>query len=540
MLRKFPLKISKLLSLLLTLSCVSGATYAAEVPRLLLCFYVEGMQLDLVNSYSPAFVSQGKGIERLFKQGVLYPKVEWNIVAPNASSALATLASGSFPSSHGVGLGTDLLSLLQDSNSRGVYTADRLSASNLQYQTFSDVLRVITEGKSIVYSVASIAENAITVGGRRTSAAFWIDDRSGQWCSSSYYPDASSILYAWKKERSSILQPSHLADKEVIWTPMGNYKTVLLPYYGGKPAQRFRHTLKGYQKSILFKRSALANDAVATLSEALIERIQKESKEQPAVLHIVLNCNVSGEDTDFSPYSPETIDAYSRIDKAIATIVDKAEKTLGASNVATSLVALPLQKGPFATSVGKYTASPSEKNLYDRIRSLVNLYLSALYGKGNWVTKVEEPYLYLDQSFIESKAYSLFEIRQRVATLMEEMSEVKRAYPLGHSTLYVPDRSREQLLHSLPASSNADLFFISQKSPANSTLHSRVKESLTNFLQPSYSFMVLRHPKLVGKVVCRPVDIASWGATWAYLFHIRPPSESGGLPLDEVFYTSSY
>ena len=57
MLRKFPLKISKLLSLLLTLSCVSGATYAAEVPRLLLCFYVEGMQLDLVNSYSPASVS---------------------------------------------------------------------------------------------------------------------------------------------------------------------------------------------------------------------------------------------------------------------------------------------------------------------------------------------------------------------------------------------------------------------------------------------------------------------------------------------------
>lgn len=537
MIKGFPKKISKLLSLLITFSCIGSGVYAEELPRLLLCFYVEGMQLELAQSYSVAFTSKGKGLEKLLKQGILYPKVEWDILAPNRATALATIASGTFPSTHGIGLGVDLPTLLEDVSSRGIYTADRFSASALQFVSFSDLLSEASQGESLIYSIAPFAEDAITIGGKQASVAFWIDERSKQWCSNSHYPQAASLLYEWKKKKASLLTPPSLEQKEITWAPSSDYQKALLPYYKGKSAGTFLHTLKGYSKSYLYKRSALVNEGVTTLATSLLDKIKENSNGEPSVLHVVLSCRVSNEDGYFSPYSPETIDAYARVDQAIATLVEKAETTLGADHVALSLVSLPVSDGLISKGATRGGTTPSKIKLYDRIKALVNLYLSALYGKENWVKNVEEPFLYLDQALIEKKGYNRSEVQQRTATLMKEMKEVKRAYPLEVSSLLSTTPFHEQLLHTLPPSSSADIFFTSQENTPHST-NSRetTKKQFTPNGVATHGFMVLCHPKLEGKVVCKPVHIASWSTSWAYIFRIRPPIDAHHFPLDEVFF----
>ena len=48
-------------------------------------------------------------------------------------------------------------------------------------------MKVATEGKAVVYSIAPFRDAAILAAGHAADGAFWIDDKTGSWCGSSFY-----------------------------------------------------------------------------------------------------------------------------------------------------------------------------------------------------------------------------------------------------------------------------------------------------------------------------------------------------------------
>lgn len=526
----------KLLSLLIAFSCVGGTLYAKELPKLLLCIYVEGMQLDLVKSYSSAFISQGKGLEKILRESLVYSKVKWEYIPSSLSSSLATITSGTFPYNHSIGLGVDLKKLLTSEDTQGVFTTERLSAQSLDYQTFTDILGEVTSAKSALFAVAPFAEDAIVTGGRSASAVFWLDERSAQWCSNAYYPRASQILYNWKRTDPAILTPSEINSKDIIWSPLGKkYDTVSLPYHPISQAKTFKHKLKGRERVALFKQSPLANDAVVAFSQELLRVIQKEKSSYPAVVQTILKCTPQGEDGVYSPYSREAIDAYVRVDRAVASLSEEAIRLFGRENVAFCVVAVP-SSSPFVDRRLRSRDYALRQSKTERIKALINLYLSALYGKESWVERIEEPFIYLNHSLLERKGCSLVEVRHRIASLMRDMSEVRKAYPLGFSNPYEDEPLQHRLKKSLSPSCKADLFFLSRDNIGESSCKGVYSSSRTNWIgfAPLYSFCALSIPSLEGRVISRPISIASLAASFAYLFRIRPPSDTEDFPLDEL------
>jgi hypothetical protein len=103
---------------------------------------------------------------------------------------LATLATGTTPYNHGV-VGLKWLDretlrpvfCVDDKRYPGVQTSDASSPTFLGVSTLGDELKVATEGKSLVYAIAPYRDAAILSAGHAADGALWIDDRTGQWCS---------------------------------------------------------------------------------------------------------------------------------------------------------------------------------------------------------------------------------------------------------------------------------------------------------------------------------------------------------------------
>ena len=88
---------------------------------------------------------------------------------------------------------------VDDNEQTGYYTTDKVSPVNLGVSTITDELKVSTEGKALVYAVAPERDAAVFLGGHAANCAFWMDDETGYWCSTSYYGGYPSWLTYYNK-----------------------------------------------------------------------------------------------------------------------------------------------------------------------------------------------------------------------------------------------------------------------------------------------------------------------------------------------------
>lgn len=520
--------LKQILSLLLALSCIgSTPALAGKPPKLLLYLYVEGMQPEFVDSYLPTFSQEG--IAKLLSKGTVYSNADFGHVVAAPASAIATLLSGSYPTSHGLGLGTDYTTLFDDKTQRGIYTPDCLSPAKLSYETVGDVLSTLSSGASGIYAVAADASSALAAAGRAGSAALWIDSRNGEWCSTSYYGRASTLLAELKK--SGALKKG-LELKKQIWQPLSRRKQVSLPY-APKEEKPFKYTFDAADGLAQYKQSALVNEIVGEMAASLIDVLQKEPSEMPRMLHVVLKGNPRSRKGPFSPYSSETIDAYLRADKAVTELLQKAEAAFGPEGFAVSFVTIP----PADTRSDLDTRSNrSDERIFlsERARALINLYLSALHGKQSWVREIKGNYLYLDRALIERQGLSLPQVRGQVAAFMGDMADIRTAVPVDGTGSVPTESLARRVRRSIPSTSAADVFFV--LSPYVRFLPTELREALpvVETLSPTACAVVWYVPTQEGRVVSRPVSIVSLAASYAYILRIRPPVAAVALPLGEI------
>lgn len=60
--------------------------------------------------------------------------------------------------------------------------------------TVSDELKISTKGAALVYSVASDKDAAVISAGHAADGAFWLNDKNGQWTTSTYYSKGAQAL----------------------------------------------------------------------------------------------------------------------------------------------------------------------------------------------------------------------------------------------------------------------------------------------------------------------------------------------------------
>ena len=175
---------------MLGFSAEATAQVLLQVPQLVVNITVNQLRTDLLETYAPFYIQDG--LKRLMEQGMMFPYANYDFTPVDATSASASLQTGTTPYYNGV-TGSEWLNrtTLRPQHILG-NSEQELSPCQLTTSTIGDELKIATKGQGKVISFATSAECAILSAGHAADGAVWIEN--GQWQQSPYYKPANQWL----------------------------------------------------------------------------------------------------------------------------------------------------------------------------------------------------------------------------------------------------------------------------------------------------------------------------------------------------------
>ena len=189
-------QIRTLALMLLALSWLGTAKAAPQHgrPRLVVTMMVDQMTWDYLYRYQARF-SEG-GFKRLLTQGFNCENTRINYIPSVTAIGHSSVHTGSVPAIHGIA-GNDF-----EKDGKPIYCTEDTSVStvgapngksgqmsprNLLTTTIADELRIATNFRSKTIGVAIKDRASILPAGHTTNGAYWLDDKTGHFITSTYY-----------------------------------------------------------------------------------------------------------------------------------------------------------------------------------------------------------------------------------------------------------------------------------------------------------------------------------------------------------------
>ena len=163
-------------------------------PRLVVTMMVDQMTWDYLYRYQARFVEGG--FKRLLTQGFNCENTRINYLPSVTAIGHSSVHTGSVPAIHGIA-GNDFVkdhAPIYCTEDRSVTTvgapngkSGQMSPRNLLATTIADELRIASNFRSKTIGVAIKDRASILPAGHTTNGAYWLDDATGHFITSSYY-----------------------------------------------------------------------------------------------------------------------------------------------------------------------------------------------------------------------------------------------------------------------------------------------------------------------------------------------------------------
>ena len=365
------MKIKNLLSLFLALFAlgVSAQTHQKKVattttpapaiipntiprPKLVVGIVVDQMRWDYLYRFYDRY--QQNGIKRLLNEGFSCDNTLIDYIPTFTAPGHSSIYTGSVPALTGIA-GNDFIIqatgksvyCTEDTSVRTVGAeskAGQMSPRNLLTTTVTDELKLATNFRSKVIGIALKDRGGILPAGHTANAAYWFDDKSGNWITSTYYMNE---LPQWVKDfNAQKLAETYL---KLDWNPLFPVDTYVqtLPddsKYEGKFPGTSAPTLP-VKTSALYKgnlgmirSTPYGNTITLDMAVAAINGEQLGQHDQTDFLA------VSFSSTDyighqFGPNSVEIEDTYLKLDQNFASLFTFLDAKLGKGNYTVFLTA---------------------------------------------------------------------------------------------------------------------------------------------------------------------------------------------------------
>ena len=322
-------------------------------PKLVVGIVVDQMRWDYLYRYYSKY-GEG-GFKRLLNEGFSCENTYINYLPSYTAVGHTCIFTGSVPSISGIA-GNNWIDQLTGAN---VYCTDdstvqsvgvnsspdgRMSPRNLLVTTIGDELRMATNFKSRVIGVSLKDRAAILPAGHTATAAFWMDDSSGKFITSTYY------MNKLPQEVENFNR-----DKNIEKYIGGGWNTLYpidtytesdsdnKPYEGklpGESAPVFPHNIKqAYAKNHgSFRATPFGNSLTLDFAKSMIDAYHLG--DGPATDFLTINCA----STDyvghvFGPNSIEIEDTYLRLDIDLSAFFSNLDEKVGKGNYIVFLTA---------------------------------------------------------------------------------------------------------------------------------------------------------------------------------------------------------
>lgn len=409
---------------------VTAIAQNEAMPRLIVGINIDQLRPDYLQALQGRL--QKDGLRRLLKDGVVIDNVTYELDHPTAISALATLTTGSYPFQNGITgpLVFDIStlhnrSIFYDKNYIGNGTHEYLSPQALKSSTLSDELMLATNYRSHVYSIAPNALEALLTAGHSANGAFWIDNETGKWVTTTYYKDyPNSISRQNESDQVLFCNP-----KSLVWESQHNvagltdiFKPHIRERYVG-----FRHKLSKDDKLDIadFKTSPYVNNAVTELAKLLISNQRLGYGNVTDMLQLTYYAGSYQQDSP-ELYTKEIQDTYMRLDQQIESLMQFLDSEIGLQNVMIYL----LGTGDTNTKVPEISNMNFGEFNASRCTALLNSCLISIYGQGQWVDGYNDGQVYLNRQYISNQGKRLSEVTKEAADFVALMSGVDEVYTM--------------------------------------------------------------------------------------------------------------
>ncbi len=416
----------------------SPSAAVAAMPKLVVGIVVDQMRYDYLFRFKERYGAGG--FKRLMRDGFLFENANFDYVPTYTAPGHACIYTGTTPSRNGIisnewydrALGKTIY-CVGDSTSIAVGTTSisgKMSPKNLLATTITDELRISSNYKSKVVSIALKDRGAILPGGHTANAAYWHDPYTNNWVTSNYY---MPMLPLWvenfnrRKVVDSLLShpwiPLLLPDSYIESTADDT------PYEGlfkGETKPVFPHNLPEIKKldEELIRRTPFGNTFTSLFVKAAIEgeKLGKGNK--------IDFLAVSFSSTDYVGHmygtnAIELEDTYIRFDRDLADLLTTLDNSVGKNNY---LLFLTADHGAASNPLyNKDHKLPGEEFESDVMFKELDKYLQSEYGAGKYLSHTNSHQVYLDRKLLAEKKINATEMREKCVAYVKQFAGVAEA-----------------------------------------------------------------------------------------------------------------
>jgi len=443
-----------------------------ERPKLVVGLVIDQMRWDYLYRYYNRY-SEG-GFKRLLQQGYSFE----NTFIPYTPAVTAVghtcLYTGSVPAINGI-VGNDWIErdsgkAMYCSQDRSVNTVGsfsnqgQMSPKNMLVTSVGDELRLATNFKSRVFGIALKDRGGIFPAGHSANAAYWLDDSTGNWISSTYYMNSlpgwvSSYNAARKIDSLMTNDWNLLYDKSIYEQSTTDDKKYERPLFH-ETTTTFPHAYKSLigKNYYPFRQSPYGNTFTLDFAKKMIQNEKIGMSGQTDMLCVSLSS------TDyishrFGPNSLEVEDTYLRLDKDIENFLNYLDATIGKGNY---LFFLSADHGaPQVPDFMKENKLPGGSLTSTELIKELNSLCAEKFGTNKMVKAIYEYQVYLDNRIIDSANLNRDIIKDFIIGHLKTKPEVVNAFDYSKfESLVMPEQRKEMFAKGYFYKRSGDIQFI--------------------------------------------------------------------------------
>ncbi|MDB5088284.1 MAG: Type phosphodiesterase / nucleotide pyrophosphatase [Mucilaginibacter sp.] len=528
------------------------ASVSTELPRpkLVVGIVVDQMRWDYLYRYYNRY--SNNGFKRLLNEGFTCENTQIDYIPTFTGPGHTCIYTGSVPAIHGIA-GNDFIIqatgksmyCAEDTTVQTVgstSTAGKMSPRNMLTTTVTDELKLATNFRSKVIGIALKDRGGILPAGHTANAAYWFDDKSGNWITSTYY---MQDLPQWVKDFNDQKLPETYLKQD--WTSLYPIDTYL---QSTADSNKYEGKFKGMNAPTLpVKTSAMYKNNLGLIRstpygntltlDLAVAAINGEQLGQHPVTDFLA---VSFSSTDyvghqFGVNAVEIEDTYLRLDRDFATFFTYLDAKVGKGNYTVFLTAD--HGAAHNTQFLQDHGIPADVWDDGLVLKNLNQYLQDKYKADHLVLGLtnyqvnfnykDVRYLHLDEDVLKQDCINFLEKDPAVAFAVD----MKKA-----QTANIPEALRTRIINGYSVEHSGVIQIILK--PAYFTGHGSGDNGPTGTTHGTWNpydnhiplvFMGwgVKHGSLT-----RETHMTDIAATIAALLHIQAPNGSIGHPIPEV------
>lgn len=469
-----PMRLRKLFLIIFSVFISAQANaqqaFISPKPKLVVGLVIDQMRWDYLIRFKKNFTAGG--FNRLMREGYSFDNVTIPYTPTYTAPGHSCIYTGSIPAIHGV-VGNNWydrnlrrhVNCTDDSTVMGVGSmgaAGKMSPTKLLASTIGDELRLSNDFRSRVFSVGLKDRGAIFPAGHSANAAFWFDNETGEWISSTHYmkslPQYVNEFNALRRPDDYLKQPWIPLLAANSYTQSDTSRNVYESPIPGLPSTHFPHDLSGITTGKY--ESFRHTPAAVSYSFDFAKQVLVNEKLGKGAVTDLFALSISSTDLvghQFGPRSMEIEDCYVRLDRDLADFLGFLDGKVGKGNYLFFLSSdhavadIPAYLQQHNIPAGTFNSTA--------LRNALNKELQARFGITDGVKSIINFQVYLDPALDSNSNNEA--IVASVITALEKQPYINSAVATkAIGTATIPQMIRERMINGYHPKRSGQVQFI--------------------------------------------------------------------------------